>query len=107
VRHAIHGVVGLDLGRRELGHVGDLVHLLGEGLLRQEHLCLLVGFLGLAALQKLLNFLLEDGILLSGLLSLAPGLLGLEASLELDLHVTRELTVRHGGGSLTTTGRRR
>jgi hypothetical protein len=81
-----------------------LVHLLGESLLGQEHLRLLVGFLGLAPLKKLLNLLLENGILLSGLLSLAPGLLGLEASLELDLHVARELTVRHGGGS-TMTGR--
>ena len=33
VRHAVHGVVGGDLGGGQLGHVGHLVHLLGKRLL--------------------------------------------------------------------------
>ena len=97
VRHAGHGVVGLDLRRRQLGHVGHLVHLLGEGLLGQQHLGLLVGLLGLALLEQLLDLLLEDRVLLGRLLRLAPRLLRLEARLELHLHVARLLAVRHDG----------
>lgn len=32
-RHAIHGIVRLDLRNRQLGHISRLVHLLGDGLL--------------------------------------------------------------------------
>jgi hypothetical protein len=95
VRHAVHGIVGLDLSSRELSHVGHLVHLLGEGLLGEQHLCLLVGLLSLALLEEVLDLLLEDGVLLGGLLGLAAGLLGLEAGLEFDLHIAGHLTVRH------------
>lgn len=94
--HAVHGVVGLDLGGGQLGHVGHLVHLLGEGLLGQQHLGLLVGLLRLALLEQVLDLLLEHGVLLGRLLRLAPRLLGLEARLELDLRVARHLAVRHG-----------
>ena len=93
VRHAVHGIVGLDLRRRQLGHVGHLVHLLGEGLLAQQHLGLLVGLLRLALLEEVLDLLLEDGVLLGCLDSLTAGLFGLEAGLELDLHVAGHLTV--------------
>ena len=97
MRHAVHGVVGLDLGGRQLGHVGHLVHLLGEGLLGEQHLGLLVGLCRLALFEQVLDLLLEDGVLLGRLLRLAPRLLGVEARLELDLHVARELAVRHCG----------
>jgi hypothetical protein len=53
VRHAVHGVVGLDLRGGQLSHVGHLVHLLGKRLLREQHLGLLVGLLCLALLQQL------------------------------------------------------
>lgn len=101
MRHAVHGVVRLDLGGGELGHVGHLVHLLGEGLLGEQHLGLLVGLLRLAVLEELsrggalagfpgswgalpagatyiLDLLLQDRVLLGCLLSLAPGLFRLE-----------------------------
>lgn len=58
----------------------------------------MVGLLGLALLEEFLDLLLENGVLLRGLLGFAAGLLGLEAGLELDLHVAGLLTVRHGGG---------
>lgn len=51
--HPVHGVVGLDLGGGELGHVGHLVHLLGEGLLREQHFGLLIGLGRVALLQEL------------------------------------------------------
>lgn len=105
MRHAVHGIVGLDLGGAQLRHVGDLVHLRGERLLAEEHLGLLVGLLGLALFEELLDLLLEDGVLLGGFLGLAPRLLGLEARLELDLHVAGELAVRHGccgGGGVSS-----
>jgi hypothetical protein len=98
MRHAVHGIVGLDLRSRQLGHIGHLVHLLSEGLLGQQHLGLLVGLLGLALLEQVLDLLLEDGVLFGGLLCLAACLLSLETSVELDLHVALELTVVHGGG---------
>lgn len=97
MRHAVHGIVGLDLGGRQLGHVGHLVHLLGEGLLGEQHLGLLVGLLRLALFEQVLDLLLEDGVLLGGLCGLAPGLLGLEAGLELDLHVAGLLAAGHFG----------
>lgn len=97
VCHAVHGIVGLDLRGRQLGHVGHLIHLLGEGLLGEQHLGLLVGLLRLALFEQLLDLLLEDGVLLGGLLGLAPGLLGLEAGLELDVHVAGHLSVGHVG----------
>lgn len=78
VRHAIHRVVGLDLRGAELGHVGHLVHLLGEGLLRQEHLGLLVRLCRLALLQQVLDLLLEQRVLLGSFLGLAACLLRLE-----------------------------
>jgi hypothetical protein len=93
VRHAVHRIIGLDLRRRQLGHVGHLVHLLGERLLGEEHLGLLVGLLRLALLEEVLDLLLQDGVLLGGFGGLAAGLLGLEAGTELDLHVTLELAV--------------
>ncbi len=121
MRHAVHAVVGLDLGDAQLGHVGHLVHLLCEGLLRQQHLGLLVGFGGFALLQQVLDLLLQEWILLGGFLGFATGLLGLElgdgpvsvshrawvhllivgerntyAGLKFDLHVAGELSVRHG-----------
>ena len=98
VGHAVHGIVGLDLRGVELGHVGDLVHALGHGLLAQQDLGLLVGLLRVALLQELLDLLLDEGVALDGLLGLATSLLGVEASLELDLHVAGHLTVGHGGG---------
>lgn len=55
----------------------------------------MVRLLGLSLFEEILDLLLQDGILLGGLLRLASGLLGLEASLELDLHVAGHLTVRH------------
>lgn len=97
MRHAVHRIVGLDLRRRQLRHVGHLVHLLRQRLLGQQHLGLLVRLLRLALLQQVLDLLLEDGILLGGLLGLAPGLFRLEASLELDLRVAGELAVGHFG----------
>jgi hypothetical protein len=54
--------------------------------------------LRLALLQQILNLLLEERILLGGLLGLATGLLGLEACLEFDLHVAGGLAVGHFGG---------
>lgn len=97
MRHAVHRVVGLDLRRRQLRHVRHLVHLLRQRLLGQQHLGLLVRLLRLALFQQVLDLLLEDGVLLGGLLGLAPGLFGLEARLELDLHVAGELAVGHCG----------
>lgn len=97
MRHLVHSIVGLDLRGRQLSHVRHLVHLLGEGLLGQQHLGLLIRLLGLALLEQVLDLLLEHGVLLGGLLRLAPRLLGLEARLELDLHVAGLLAVRHGG----------
>lgn len=108
MRHAVHGVVGLDLGGRQLGHVGHLVHLLGERLLGEQHLGFLVGLLRLALFEQVLDLLLEDGVLLSRLLRLTTGLLGLEAGLELDLGVAGELAVRHPvrlWGSVFLSGR--
>ena len=99
VGHAVHGVVGLNLRGGQLSHVGHLVHLLRKCLLGKQHLGLLVCLLGLALLEEILDLLLENGVLLGSLLGLAPGLLGLEASVELDLHVALELTVVHDGGS--------
>lgn len=32
--HTVHAIICLDLRDAQLGHVGHLVHLLGEGLLR-------------------------------------------------------------------------
>lgn len=96
--HAIHGIVGLDLGSRQLGHISHLVHLLGERLFGEQHLGLLVSLLRLALLQEFLDLLLQNGVLLGGLLGFAAGLLGLEASLELDVHVAGELAVGHFGG---------
>ena len=87
VRHAVHGAIRLDLRGRQLGHVGDLVHLRGEGLLAEQHLGLLVGLLRLALFEQFLDLLLQDGVLLRGLDGLAPRLLRLEARLELDLAV--------------------
>lgn len=98
MRHPVHGVVGLDLGRRQLRHVGHLIHLGGERLLGEQHLCLLVGLLRLALLEQVLDLLLEDRVLLGGLLGLAPGLFRLEAGLEFDLHVAGELAVGHDCG---------
>lgn len=98
VRHTIHGIVGLDLGGGQFGHVGHLIHLLGEGLLGKQHLGLVIGLLGLALFEQLLDFLSEQGVLLGSLLGLAAGLLGLKAGLELDLHVAGQLAVRHGKG---------
>lgn len=95
VRHAVHGVVGLDLRRRQLRHVGHLVHLLRQRLLGQQHLGLLVRLLRLALLQQVLDLLLEDRVLLGRLGGFPPGLLRLEARLELDLHVARLLPVGH------------
>lgn len=78
VGHAVHGVVGLDLGGVELGHVGHLVHLLGERLLREKHLGLLVRLGRVALLQQVLDLLLQQRVLLRCLLRLAPRLLRLE-----------------------------
>lgn len=78
VRHAVHGVVGLDLGDAQLRHVGHLVHLLGESLLREQHLGLLIRLRGVALLQQVLDLLLEKRVLLRGLLRLSPCLLRLE-----------------------------
>lgn len=70
---------------------------MGERLLAQQHLGLLVGLLRLALLEEVLDLLLEDGVLLLRLDGFAAGLFGLEAGLELDLHVAGHLTVRHDG----------
>ena len=53
VCHAVHGVVRLNLGHRELGHIGGLVHLGGDGLLGEQHAGLLRRLLRLPLLQKL------------------------------------------------------
>ena len=97
MRHAVHGIIRLDLRRRQLGHVGHLIHLLSERLLGEQHLGLLVRLLGLALFEEVLDLLLEDGVLLGGFLGFAAGLLGLEAGLELDVHVAGHLSVGHGG----------
>ena len=97
-RHSVHAVVRLDLRGRKFRHVGHLVHLLGKRLLGQEHLGLLISFLVLALLQEILDLFLEDRVLFGGLACLAAGLLGLETSLKLDLHIAGLLAVRHGGG---------
>lgn len=55
--HPLSGVVGLDLGDRQLSHVGGLVHLLGDGLLRKEDACLLGSLVRLAFLQELYHHL--------------------------------------------------
>lgn len=93
MRHAVHRIIGLDLRGAQLRHVGDLVHLRGEGLLAEKHLGLLVGLLGFALFEKLLDLFLEDGVLLRGLLGLATGLFGLEAGLELKLGIAGEGSV--------------
>lgn len=53
VRHAVHCVVGLDLGEGELGHVGGLVHLGGDGLFGKEHAGFLGGLGGFAFFEEL------------------------------------------------------
>jgi len=53
--------------------------------------------LRLALLEEILDLLLENRVLLGGLLGLATSLLGLKSSLKLDLHIASHLTIRHYG----------
>lgn len=102
-RHAVHGIVGLDLRNRQLSHVGRLVHLLGDGLLGQQHLGLLLGLRHgclVALLDQVRDLLAHLAVGLLRLGGLAPRLLGREARLELGLHVARELALGHFGGEV-------
>lgn len=98
MRHLVHRIIRLDLTTVQLRHVGNIIHLPCEGLLGQQDLGLLVRLLGLALLEEFLDLFLEDGVLLGGFLGFATGLFGVEAGLELDLHVAGLLAVGHGGG---------
>lgn len=99
-RHAIHGIIRLDLRDRQLGHVGGLVHLLGDGLFRKQDLGLLLGLRHgrlVALFDQVGNLLAHLAVGLLSFGGLAPRLLGREAGLELGLHVARELALGHVG----------